>query len=79
MGRGIHRVRDADVRLYLQIVDERDAALRAWESFLRQWDAFIAPVSCVPSIDACPPGTPIDVTVVYPGYIRTEMTADPPR
>ncbi len=61
MGRGIHRVRNADARLYLQVLDERDRALRAWETFLAGYDAFLAPVSALPSIDNCPPGTPLEV------------------
>ncbi len=60
-GRGTYRALGASAALYLEVLDERDAAVRAWERFLAGRDVFIAPVSCVPAIDHCPIGTPIDI------------------
>jgi len=46
---------------YLDLLDQRDQAIRIWEQFFEEWDMLLCPVSATSAIPHCEPGTPLTV------------------
>ncbi|HMA36218.1 MAG TPA: amidase family protein, partial [Chloroflexia bacterium] len=55
---------------YFALLERRDAAIRAWDAFFGDWDAFLCPVAMRTAFPHCPPETPLLVDGVTVKYWR---------